>query len=289
MTRKHPRKSQGSHQGPRPQPRVAQPAPPSGRGERAEHQAQEQEQEQEEGEDLAGVVMEQLAEKVHPELVLAIQERANAKDPRWLALVSLSVDAAGNVHPLLGVQPVSLNPVRFEVAGESGPASWLVERLLAAFGAFPAQVAAWQARLTHACVVALGEERCAALSRAGMGELIGAVEEALAQPGTLAPASLNPQPLSLPRERIEQLVEERWPLALARTRLISALEAELPNVEEDEIEELAREGTRELTARVGTPPDFPVEIRAGDRPWLPLSALQDALKRRLSGGLRVLR
>ena len=98
MTRKPPHKPHGSHAGPRPQPRPASAAPP-----RRQHpQAETHEP------DLAALAMEHLAQKVHPELVLAIQERANAKDPAWLTLVSLAVDATGVVHPLLAVQPGSL-------------------------------------------------------------------------------------------------------------------------------------------------------------------------------------
>ena len=79
------------------------------------------------------------------------------------------------------------------------------------------------------------------------------------------------------------------PAALARAWLGSQLQVAFPEEDDEELDHLVNEAMRGLEVRMGAVPAFSLEVRAGDRPWLPLAPVLDALKRRLGGGIRVLR
>ncbi|MBI5495597.1 MAG: hypothetical protein HY904_11285 [Deltaproteobacteria bacterium] len=241
------------------------------------------------GPGLAELALDRLAARVHPELFLALQAQLPEGDARWLTLFAHGFDDEGNMSPLLGLQPVALHPVAFELGGGrlDGPATVL--RLVDVFTAQPRRLAGWQARVTFAVVTALGPHRCDALGRDGMGEVIGAVEQQLAAPGFLLPMGTDTAPLPLDAAAVAREVEAAFPGALARARLGEALQLAFPDEDDETLDELVAESLRALQVRVAPAPPYAVEVAAAGREWLPLQAVLDALKRRLTGGLRVLR
>ncbi|MEW5853446.1 MAG: hypothetical protein AB2A00_32015 [Myxococcota bacterium] len=239
--------------------------------------------------EMAQLALDRLAKVMDPEAFLALQDTIPQHDPRWLNLFAHAFDEQGELSPLLAVKPVSLRPVVFEIDGQRGGAGWLVDTLVAAFAEFPEHVGRWQAAISYRVIHALGETRCVVLGRGGMGDVVGAVETALTTRASQVPLSLSPQPIPLDAARLEAEVENAFPLALARSRLGSTLQRAFPNEDDDELDTLITEATGALEVRAGPPPEFNVEVRAGDRPWLPLQNVADALKRKLGGGLRVLR
>lgn len=239
--------------------------------------------------ELRTLALDRLAQALHPELFMALQETLPEKDARWITLFAHAFDEAGELSPLLRLKPVSLNPVTFDLDGARTGAASTVERLTGIFNRFPARQNAWAARISFHVIAALGEDLCAALGRDGMGEVIGAVEGALLTPAVLLPSSLEEAPFPLEVERVRQRALVEAPAALARAWLGSQLEVAFPEEDDEELDHLVTEAMRGLDVQMGPAPAFSLEVRAADRPWLPISNVMDALRRRLGGGLRVMR
>jgi len=238
---------------------------------------------------LRSLALDRLAQALHPELFMALQENLPENDPRWITLFAHAFDEHGTLSPLLALKPASLKPVTFDVGGHKLSALETVHRLTRVFNGFPARQNAWAARISFHVINALGEELCAALGRDGMGEVIGTVEGSVLTAGHLMPTSLEdgPLPLDVPRIKESALVEA--PLALCRAWLGAHLQVAFPGEDDEELDRIVTEATTGLEVEMGPAPGFSLQVRAGDRPWLPVTQVLEALKRRLSGGLRVLR
>jgi hypothetical protein len=187
------------------------------------------------------------------------------------------------------MKPASLKPVTFDVGGKSLSAAEMAHTLTALFNGFPARQNAWAARISFHVIAALGEELCAALGRDGMGEVIGAVEGSVLTPGHLIPSSWESGPLPLNVAAIPARARAEAPLALCRAWLGAQLQVAFPGEDDEELDRVVTEATTGLEVQLGDAPVYALQVRAGDRPWLPVTQVLDALKRRLAGGLRVLR
>lgn len=238
--------------------------------------------------DLTRLALDRLAQRAHPELFMALQENIPDADTRWLTLFAYAFDDEEKMSPLLGLEPVSLNPPMFALGGGKGNAKWLVDQLVAIFGAFPARLDSWQAALSFHVITSLGEQRCIALGRGGMGEVVGVVETALASPATRIPQDASLAALPLDAARAQSLANSAFAGCLARARLGAELQRSFPNVDDEELDTLVGSAVQGLEFQTGAAPDFVVEARAPERPWLPLSAVADALRRKLAGGLRII-
>lgn len=249
---------------------------------------QKLEEEAEEAE-LQQLALDRLAAAVHPELFMALQESLPAGDPRWVMIFAHAFTESGELSPLLKAAPTSLKPLKFRLESDEGDAAWMVGQLTQAFFRFPVRLEEWRARVSHAAVTALGEERCAALGRGGMSDVVGAVDEALQATLPQVPDRREPLPLALDVAALTHAVDAAFPVALGRVRIGVQLQQAFPREDDEELDALITDATRGLEMRAGPAPEFAVEVRAGDRPWLPLQNVVDALKRKLAGGLRVLR
>jgi len=101
--------------------------------------------------------------------------------------------------------------------------------------------------------------------------------------------SVEPKALPLDEARVRSATADVFPSVLARVRLWTSLAEAASMANEEEAEDLVEGALAGLEVRVGEGPGLPVEVRAGERPWLPLDDLAQALKRKLKGGLKVLR
>jgi len=272
MTRKRPRQD----------PRPAAPA-------RHQEETEEEPAPPDEAE-LTRLALDRLAKSTHPELFLALQEQLPETDTRWLNIFAYAFDDQGTMSPLLQLQPVNLNPLTFDLGGgERGGSKWIVERLVELFATHPWRLSAWQARVSFHVVQALGEARCMALGREGMGEVVGAVEEKLMRAEFRVPARGSLEPFELDASVIPGLVDADFPSSLARARLGTQLQRQFPNEDDEHLDTMVTEAVKGLQFQVGVAPEFAVEARVVDKPWVPLSSVMDVLKRRLMGGLRVLK
>lgn len=239
--------------------------------------------------ELRAVVLDRLAQAVHPELFLALQEQWPEADARWITLFAHAFDQQDEVSPLLRLHPVALNPVRFELAGQRLEAPAFCTRLGEVFARFPLLRREWEARLSFHVITALGEALCAALGREGMGEVIGAVEAQVSTRAHQVPMDVEPTPLPLDVAQVARLALAAAPQSRARVWLGARLEVLFPGEDDEELDHLVTESLRALEVRMGPAPEFAVEVCAPGRPWLPIQDVLDALQRRLRGGLRVLR
>lgn len=238
--------------------------------------------------DIHATALDRLAAVVHPELLLALQEYLPARDPAWVTLFAHAFDEDNKPSALLLTPPVSLNPPRFAVGSDVGDAKWVVSQLCRVFSAFPQRVGSWQARVSYQTIAELGEARCAALGRLGMGEVVGAVEAELHSQLPQVPTNDATTPFPVDRNAVAQAVDVHFAPCLARARVGAALEEAFPHEDDEELDRLVNDATGGLQMRAGPEPAFEVEVCAPGRPWLPLHNVTDALKRRLSTGFRVL-
>ncbi len=275
--------------GPKPVPARAAPPPRSGVTAAAPALDEDGEEAPPPEAELRAVVLDRLAQAVHPELFLALQEHLPEPDPRWITLFAHAFDNTDTVSPLLRLSPVALNPVRFSWNGTTLPAAQVVAHLGEVFSSFPLRRREWEARLSFHTIQALGEALCAALGREGMGEVIGAVEASLTRPHHQVPVDAGDAPLPLDTAAVGRLALEHAPNARARVWLGARLEVAFPGEDDEELDHLVTESLRALEVRMGPAPAFAVEVCAPGRPWLPIQDVLDALQRRLRGGLRVLR
>jgi hypothetical protein len=239
--------------------------------------------------ELQALALDRLAKAVHPELFMALQDNLPAGDPRWVLLFAHAFSEDGTLSPLLLHKPISLNPVRFRVENQEGDTTWLVKQLVNAFFLFPVRLDAWRARLSHAVVVELGADRCALLGRGGMSDVVAAVDAALEGALPQVASVLNPPEVPLDLSGVKRRVETAFPAALGRVRIGLQLQQAFPKEDDEELDHLITQATQGLEFQAGPAPDYAVEVRAPDRPWLPVQNVVDALSRKLAGGFRVLR